>query len=162
MPRQTTTFALMLPPRDAKMPARQWLYSALRVEILEGRLRPGARLPGTRDLAGQYGLSRGTIVSAFEQLQSEGYVEGSIGSGTYVSKVLPDELLKAPQQIAAHATSQSGSKRDVSYYAKRLSLNTTSTFDMLATCAFRTALHALDLFPTTLWTQIGTPPRSTS
>jgi GntR family transcriptional regulator/MocR family aminotransferase len=156
MPRQTTTFELMLRPRDAKTPARQWLYSALRIEILEGRLRPGARLPGTRDLAGQYGLSRGTIVSAFEQLQSEGYVEGSVGSGTYVSKVLPDELLKAPRQIASHATPQSGSKRRVSDYAKRLNLTTTATFDMRPTRAFRTDLPALDLFPTTLWTQIAT------
>src|SRR5690349_16489074 len=102
MPRQTDSFELMLPPRDPAMPARQWLYSALRAEILEGRLRPGARLPGTRDLAAQYGLSRGTIVSAFEQLQSEGYVDGSVGSGTYVSKILPDELLKAPRPIAAN------------------------------------------------------------
>ncbi|HYI10029.1 MAG TPA: winged helix-turn-helix domain-containing protein [Thermoanaerobaculia bacterium] len=85
MARQTTTFELALPPRDREMPASRWLYGALRDEILAGRMRPGARLPGTRDLAGQYGLSRGTIVSAFEQLQSEGYVEGSAGSGTYVS-----------------------------------------------------------------------------
>src|SRR6185503_7591062 len=80
MARQTTTFALMLPPRDADTPAYRWLYDVLRAEILEGRLRPGARLPGTRDLAEQYGLSRGTIVSAFEQLKSEGYVEGNVGS----------------------------------------------------------------------------------
>ncbi len=159
MPRQTDTFELMLPPRDPATPARQWLYSSLRAEILEGRLRPGARLPGTRDLAGQYGLSRGTIVSAFEQLQSEGYVDGSVGSGTYVSKILPDELLKAPRPIVAHATSnvrsKVRSKRSLSGYAKRLSLTTTATFDMRATRAFRTDLPALDLFPTALWTQIA-------
>jgi GntR family transcriptional regulator/MocR family aminotransferase len=155
MPRQTTTFELMLPPREARTPARQWLYASLRAEILEGRLRPGSRLPGTRDLAGQYGLSRGTIVSAFEQLQSEGYVDGSVGSGTYVSTVLPDELLKAPQPIAAHASSPPRSKRGLSGYSGRLNLNT-ATFDMRATRAFRTDLPALDLFPTTLWTQIAT------
>lgn len=155
MPRQTTTFELMLRPRDARMPARQWLYSALRAEILEGRLRPGARLPGTRDLAAQYGLSRGTIVSAFEQLQSEGYVEGSVGSGTYVSKVLPDELLKAPRPIALRAM-QAGPQRSMSDYARRLDLTTTAAFDMRAARAFRTDLPALDLFPTTLWTQIAT------
>ncbi|HEU4888646.1 MAG TPA: PLP-dependent aminotransferase family protein [Thermoanaerobaculia bacterium] len=154
MARQTTTFELMLPPRDRKMTARQWLYSALRAEILEGRLRPGSRLSGTRDLAAQYGLSRGTIVSAFEQLQSEGYVEGSVGSGTYVSKILPDELLKAPRQTGTQ-TSQGRTKRDVSDYARRLNLTTTSTFDMRPTRAFRTDMPALDLFPTTLWTQIA-------
>jgi DNA-binding transcriptional MocR family regulator len=74
MPKRTTTFELMLPPRDPGAPAYRWLYAALRAEILAGRLRPGARLPGTRDLARQYGLSRGTIVNAFEQLRSEGYL----------------------------------------------------------------------------------------
>jgi DNA-binding transcriptional MocR family regulator len=43
---------------------QRWLCWALRAEILEGRLRPGARLPATRDLARQYGLARGTIVNA--------------------------------------------------------------------------------------------------
>ena len=55
---------------------------------------PAPGLPATRDLARQYQLSRGTIVNAFELLKSEGYLEGSVGSGTYVSKVLPDELFR--------------------------------------------------------------------
>src|SRR6266852_4188195 len=82
MAKRATAFELVLPPLQAGRQARRWLYDALRTEILEGRLRPGARLPSTRDLAGQYGLARGTIVNAFEQLKSEGYVEGSVGSGT--------------------------------------------------------------------------------
>ena len=91
MPKRTTAFDLPLPLRDAETPAYRRLYEALRSEILDGRLGPGARLPATRDLARQYQLSRGTIVNAFELLKSEGYLEGSIGSGTYVSKVLPDD-----------------------------------------------------------------------
>ncbi len=98
MAKRATAFELVLPPLQAGRQARRWLYDALRTEILEGRLRPGARLPSTRDLAGQYGLARGTIVNAFEQLKSEGYVEGSVGSGTYVSKVLPDQLLQVPRE----------------------------------------------------------------
>ena len=47
-----------------------------------------------RALAIQYGLARGTIVNAFEQLKSEGYIEGSVGSGTQVNKVLPERLLQ--------------------------------------------------------------------
>src|SRR5258708_39351364 len=85
---RTAHYTPLLPPREAKMPAIRWLYSALRADILGGRLRPGSRLPATRDLAGQYGLSRGTVVSAFEELKSEGYLHGSRGSGTYVSSVL--------------------------------------------------------------------------
>src|SRR5580658_6018494 len=92
--KRATPFDLALPPRDSETSAYRWLYASLRAEILEGRLRSGARLPATRDLAGQYRLSRGTIVSAFELLKSEGYLRGTAGSGTYVSKVLPDALLQ--------------------------------------------------------------------
>ena len=150
MTRQTTTFEWMLPPRDAQTPAYRWLYGALRDAILEGRLRPGARLPGTRDLAQQYGLARGTIVSAFEQLEAEGYVEGSVGSGTYVSTVLPDDLLKAPRQRPSTTTPP---KRTLSAYARRL--NAPSAVDTRPPRAFRTDLPAVDLFPTALWTQIA-------
>src|SRR5580698_11429164 len=94
MAKRTNAFDLTLPLLDTETPAYRTLYEALRAEILDGRLGPGARLPATRDLARQYQLSRGTIVNAFELLKSEGYLEGSIGSGTYVSKVLPDELLR--------------------------------------------------------------------
>src|SRR6185295_1797683 len=80
-------------PRTAGAPATRWLYSALRAEILEGRLRPGARLPATRDLAAHYGLARGTIVGAFERLKSEGYIDARVGSGSYVARVLPRRLL---------------------------------------------------------------------
>ena len=94
MPKRVTAFELMLSTRDPETPAYRWIYGALRTEILEGRLLPGSRLPSSRDLAIQYRLSRGTIVTAFEQLKSEGYIEGTIGSGSYVSKVVPEQLLQ--------------------------------------------------------------------
>jgi DNA-binding transcriptional MocR family regulator len=70
MPKRVTAFEFMLPARGPETPAYRWIYAALRSEILEGRLRPGVRLPSTRDLASQYKLSRGTIVTAFEQLKA--------------------------------------------------------------------------------------------
>src|SRR4029077_3158676 len=94
MPKQATALPLTLPAPPAGTPLYRWLYEALRAAILSGHLKPGARLPATRDLAHEYKLSRATIVTAFEQLQSEGYVEGKIGAGTYVSRVLPDQLLQ--------------------------------------------------------------------
>jgi regulatory GntR family protein len=47
----------------------RWLYTELRSAIIDGRLKSGARLPSTRNLAAQYGLARGTVVAAFQQLQ---------------------------------------------------------------------------------------------
>ncbi|MFL6351214.1 MAG: PLP-dependent aminotransferase family protein [Bryobacteraceae bacterium] len=62
-----------------------WLHAELRSAVLEGRLKPGARLPASRDFARQHGLSRGTVVSVFERLQTEGYLCCRVGSGTWVS-----------------------------------------------------------------------------
>jgi len=153
MAKRTTTFALMLPPRDAAAPACRWLCTALRAEILEGRLRPGARLPATRDLAGQVGLSRGTIVSAFEQLKAEGYLEGSVGSGTFVNKVLPDELLQVRRKAGTPPPVPPPRPRRVSGFGTRVT--PLPVHGALPARAFRTDQPALDLFPTTLWAQIA-------
>jgi GntR family transcriptional regulator/MocR family aminotransferase len=150
MPKRSTTLALTLPPRPPGAAATRWLYGALRAEILEGRLRPGARLPATRDLARQYGLSRGTIVSAFAQLSSEGYVEGMIGSGTRVSEVLPDDLLHTgPSEPVPKARS----RRLLSSYGRRVELF--PAYRARPIRAFRADQPALDLFPTTLWAQLA-------
>src|ERR1700693_4647549 len=153
MPRKPSHFALMLPDREPGAAAARWLYAALRAGILEGRLRPGARLPATRDLARLYGLSRGTIVGAFEQLKSEGYLEASVGSGTYVARVLPDRLLEAPRPARAPSTERWRQPRRLSDYGRRV-----RRFPNLVpgpVRAFRTDQPALDLFPTTLWAQVA-------
>lgn len=152
MPKRTTAFTLALPPRESGTPAATWLYEALRAQILEGRLRPGARLPATRDLAKQYGLSRGTIVSAFDQLKVEGYVEGSVGAGTFVNLTLPDELLHVPRSDASRA-SPKAARRRVSDFARSAALF--PGFPTRPARAFRTDQPALDLFPTVLWAQLA-------
>jgi GntR family transcriptional regulator/MocR family aminotransferase len=63
------------------------LEDALRAAIRERRLPAGTRLPSTRALAGDLGLSRGTVVEAFAQLTAEGYLEARHGAGTWVADV---------------------------------------------------------------------------
>src|SRR5215475_3526756 len=153
MAKQTSGLDLALPSRDAKIPAYLWLYSALRAEILEGRLRPGTRLPATRDLALQYRLSRGTIVNAFEQLKSEGYVEGTVGSGTFVTKVLPEDLLKVRKEVLARQMSEDKPRRRrLSSYAQRV--KALMGYEQRRFKAFRANVPALDLFPIDVWTQL--------
>ena len=152
MANRTTSFELSLPPRDRGIPAYRWLYSALRAEILDGRLHPGVRLLSTRELASQYGLARGTIVNAFEQLRSEGYIEGSVGSGTYVSKILPEELLRVAPVQGAQPTRRTRKLR-LSDYGRRVRIF--PGLENRPTRAFRCNLPALDLFPTTVWAKIA-------
>ncbi|MBU6249160.1 MAG: PLP-dependent aminotransferase family protein [Xanthomonadaceae bacterium] len=60
------------------------VYRALCGAIEDGRFAPGTRLPGTRTLARELGVSRTVVLQAFEQLESEGITVGNRGSGTYV------------------------------------------------------------------------------
>jgi GntR family transcriptional regulator/MocR family aminotransferase len=155
MARRSAVLSLTLAPRPAGTPAGQWLYQSLRSEILDGRLRAGSRLPSTRDLAKQYQLSRGTVVGAFEQLRSEGYVEGTVGSGTYVARTLPDELLglKGPVVRRSPAPHRHLRPRPLSGFGRQVSLFPAPRPRPLR--AFRANQPALDLFPTTLWAQVA-------
>ena len=152
MAKLASEFELTLPPNDSGVPAYRWLYASLRAEILNGRLCPGARVPSTRDFASQYGLARGTIVNAFEQLRSEGYIEGSVGSGTYVSKVLPEKLFHVALGHTAKPAVQGKRPPMVSDYGRSARLF--GGYENRPIRAFRPNLPALDLFPTTLWTKI--------
>jgi GntR family transcriptional regulator / MocR family aminotransferase len=77
------------------------VYAGLREAILGGRFNAGDRLPSTRDLAEQLGISRTVTVLAYEQLLAEGYVVGRSGSGTYV----PSGLKSVPRSpVQAEAT----------------------------------------------------------
>jgi GntR family transcriptional regulator / MocR family aminotransferase len=65
------------------------LHAQLRTAILDGRLKPGLRLPSTRALARSHGVSRNTVVAAYDLLLSEGYVVARQGSGTLVAESVP-------------------------------------------------------------------------
>jgi len=75
--------------RAADAPVFRQIYLQLRSAILSGALRPGTKLPSTRQLAAQLGVSRSAVVSAFEQLLAEGYASGKKGAGTYIASDLP-------------------------------------------------------------------------
>uniref|UniRef100_UPI000A59EA83 GntR family transcriptional regulator n=1 Tax=Variovorax boronicumulans TaxID=436515 RepID=UPI000A59EA83 len=80
--------ALRLPAAGSRDLLRA-LHRQLRDAILDGRLQPGARLPATRALAQRLGVSRNTMLAAYDLLLSEGYLLARPGSGTYVADTLP-------------------------------------------------------------------------
>jgi GntR family transcriptional regulator/MocR family aminotransferase len=152
MAKQSAAFELALPPQTGDAATYEWLYGVLRTEILEGRLRGGTRLPSTRELARRYSLSRGTIVNAFELLKSEGYLRGSTGSGTFVSDVLPDDLLTVKRKDDAHAQKRIPRRR-LSTYGKRVPYE--PNFETRPVGAFRANLPAVDLFPMKIWSALS-------
>jgi GntR family transcriptional regulator / MocR family aminotransferase len=76
--------------RAGDVPLFRQIYLQLRSAILSGALRPATKLPSTRELAAQLGVSRSAVVSAFEQLLAEGYACGKQGAGTYVASDIPE------------------------------------------------------------------------
>jgi len=95
--------------RDRGRPMHRQLYDHLKAAILGRRLSPGARLPSTRALQKSLGVSRNTILSAFEQLRAEGYLEARVGSGTYVAALPEDEPLGPAGGITPPLVSAGGS-----------------------------------------------------
>ncbi len=75
----------MLLKLDGKGPMYRQLSRALQGALRNGRLTPGARLPSTRELAGDLQLSRNTVRAAYVQLADEGVVVCRHGSGSYAS-----------------------------------------------------------------------------
>jgi GntR family transcriptional regulator / MocR family aminotransferase len=139
---------------SAGLPRYRQLYDGLRASILAGRLRAGTRLPSTRALASELGISRNTVLNAYAQLLAEGYVEGAVGSGTYVAHTLPDDVLHArasaspvPQNIRAQRTL---SRRSMRFGG----MSPPGGAVRGEVRAFRVGVPALDAFPNELWRRL--------
>ncbi|WP_432136881.1 MULTISPECIES: PLP-dependent aminotransferase family protein [unclassified Streptomyces] len=81
----SAAWEVLLPAVSAPARARgRALQAALREAVRSGRLAPGTRLPSSRDLAADLGVSRGLVTEAYEQLTAEGYLRSGRGAGTWV------------------------------------------------------------------------------
>ncbi|MHB1006385.1 MAG: MocR-like pyridoxine biosynthesis transcription factor PdxR [Chloroflexota bacterium] len=100
-------------------PYHRQVYEQLRAGILQGRLRPGDRLPSTRDLASRLGLARNTVARAYEDLLAEGFLSGRVGSGTYVAAQLAERppTTADPVPVAGPPTTPT---RGLSEWGRRL------------------------------------------
>jgi len=134
--------------RDTDVPIHRQVREGLRRAILEGRLRPGQRIPSTRSLAADLGVSRLPVLSAYEQLLHEGYLVGRTGSGTFVSESVPDDLLR-PGLANTHVPRNGAGSR------KRAGLaSSVSSGWHFPVVPFQVGLPALDLFPHAAWKKI--------
>jgi GntR family transcriptional regulator/MocR family aminotransferase len=149
--RKRPSAELMVPVRpDAGQPLQQQIFTGLRRAILTGAVKPGERLPSTRQLASGLGVSRTTTLLAFEQLIAEGYVVTRRGSGAYVAD-LPDDV---PGPWRVHEI------RTVRH--PPLSARASALADLKPRCwrlpgpprAFRAGTPAVDLLPVRVWSQL--------
>ena len=129
------------------MPIYRQLESGIRRMILDGYLSVGDRLPSSRQLAADLGISRQTVKNVFEQLTIEGFLESRRGSGTFVGDVAVTNL---PPEIPRERPRKNGSRMPLSKRARAIAA-TGATTRLDSVGAFRPGVPALDMFPRKAW-----------
>lgn len=122
--------------KTIEMPLIHQVYEQIRKNILQGELTAGERLPSTRELSSNLGISRNVILEAYEQLFTEGYIEGKQGSGTYVA-----------EGATLHLTEKSHTPSFLDMHEAKE--ETTNLID------FRPGIPSLDMFPRNIWGKIS-------
>lgn len=139
--------------RDGTTPLARQLYEALRELILAGDLAAGAKLPATRTLAGETRLSRNTVLSAYAQLQCEGYVLCTTGSGTFVSDTVP-ALLEAGAPRADTQGMQGGAGEPTILSARGGDIVGNAQASSQQWGAFVPGVPDVSLFPHAIWARL--------
>ena len=124
----------------------QQLYQGLRAQIVQGGLCAGTRLPSTRSFASLLGVSRNVVISAFERLQLEGYLAGSVGRGTFVAEGLLAPL--ATSQVASTAAHRGAHPPNPAALEVAMSLPGKELVP------FRCDVPALEHFPLERWARL--------
>jgi len=132
------------------MPLHRQLFLQLRDCILQAILKPETRLPSSRLLANDLGISRNTVLSAFDQLAAEGYITSRIGAGSYITDNLPEQALRPEKDI-----------RDTPLKSRNIRLSQQAQALYLAKQKppyrqgpFSPGLPELDRFPFAIWARL--------
>lgn len=143
--------------RSAPEPLHQQLYRQIRDELVSGSFsQSSARLPSSRALALDLGVSRLTVNQAFGKLQEEGYLETRIGSGTFVARALPETFLrsrKAKTELQLEAPARL-SERVKKIPDPRAGKQFDDGIAGRPGVSFVPALAALDEFPIAIWERL--------
>jgi GntR family transcriptional regulator/MocR family aminotransferase len=138
----------------AARPIATQLYAGLRDLMLSGAITAGMRLPASRTLARDLGVSRTTVIEAFERLTAEGLLEARVGAGTFVSEVLNAERPQRPmapdgaRPPAREPSLSAAMGWAVGHFSERARLPH-------APRPFVTALPAFDAFPMAQWARLA-------
>jgi GntR family transcriptional regulator/MocR family aminotransferase len=150
--RPATTLLIRIDPL-ARAGLQQQIYSGLRKAILDGIVEPGTRVPSSRAVAADLGVSRNTSLLALEQLLAEGYLTARRGSGTYVAQEMPDRVpqiraLRPPARPKHPPLSRRGRALAATPPASR-------RVAVGPPRPFRAGVPALDLFPVRIWSELA-------
>jgi GntR family transcriptional regulator / MocR family aminotransferase len=127
------------------------IYASIQRAILDGVVAPGTRIPSSRALAADLGVSRTTTLLAVQQLQAEGYLTGRRGSGTFVAAEIPDDLIRGPAAGPIRLKHPALSRRGAALVAAPQGAHRLDGPPR----AFRIGTPGVDLFPVTVWWRLA-------
>lgn len=125
------------------------VFDRMREAILERRLPEGARLPSSRALAADLGISRFTVIDAYNRLLDEGFATGRHGSGTFVAPSVSPERM-----TSRHESSPAPTRRWSAWSDKLAGLDPMPEPASEAEIDFRHAMPDLELFPHAIWRRL--------
>lgn len=133
----------------------QQIHAQLKAKILQGELQAGAQLPTSRDLARALGVSRNTVVRAYEQLSSEGCLLTRLGAGCFVAAIegLPQATAAKSSGASQRQQPPAASEPSTPLWQRLQDYEPTPVAPPTPR-AFRYGLPALDLFPHALWSRL--------
>ena len=140
--------------RKISKPLHRQIYDSYRAAIANGSLRPGQRIPSTRVLASEIGVSRFPVLNAYAQLLAEGYFESRVGAGTVVSSALPEQLTTSVP-TREKSTPKRGGPRPIARRCADLPCREVFPW-MMNYGAFRVGQVAFDEFPMPIWSHLVT------
>jgi len=120
--------------RESKLPLTRQIYNKIRRMIFDGSLGSGEKLPSTRTLSRELGVSRNTVLDVYNQMIAKGYLEAYHGSGTIIAEGLQELRLPIYEM-----------------YKKQ---NTIKQQDTTNIIDFRSGVPALELFPQKEWARL--------
>ena len=148
-PAGTSVSPVIMIDRDEAKPLHRQVYEGYREAILRGDLAPGQRIPSSRELASEIQVSRFPVLHAYAQLTAEGYFESQVGSGTFISTTLPEQMMSSGNGTEQSEQGPTGnrpvSRRSLLYpkYPRDTNLSGLGAFGLH---------HAeLDQFPFQIW-----------
>jgi GntR family transcriptional regulator / MocR family aminotransferase len=125
---------------NSELPLHRQIYNAVRQNIINGTLPFNSKLPATRAFSVSYGVSRNTVLVAFDDLIAEGFLEARVGAGTFV---------KHQTQVNARVTKQQLSNRGLAISSTAFTIPRETRIT-----AFRHGIGDLSLFPWDVWTRL--------
>lgn len=145
-----TDFLLQRIDRAGGQTLNRQLYQVIRAAILAEVLPAGLQLPSSRDLARELGISRNTVISAYDHLSSEGYLATRTGAGTFITDTVPDQLSDADR--AEPALAEAGQHVGLSARGARLVRRAGASKTQWG--AFMPGVPDITRFPVKVWSRL--------